>query len=191
MLAALLAPGPAPAVAAVSDLDIFNFGLRFEYLQATFYTRGRGARHDRSHDGPQAGAGAGAGAHERAHVKIIKSVLGSKRGPQAVLRLPRGHGDRRRLHAHRRGHGGPHRGAARGGTPRIQDRGLTAALFGLLTVEARHAAWARNIVGATPAAAAFDEPRSLAAVDVVVDRTRFVVQRPRTAMRRRAPRMTG
>ena len=40
-----------------------------------------------------------------------------------------------------------------GVTPRIQDRGLTAALFGLLTVEARHAAWARNIVGATPAAA--------------------------------------
>ena len=38
-----------------------------------------------------------------------------------------------------------------GVTPRIQDRGLTAALFGLLTVEARHAAWARNIVGATPA----------------------------------------
>ena len=58
-------------------------------------------------------------------------------------------------------------------------------------MEARHAAWARNIVGATPAAAAFDEPRSLAAVGDVVARTRFVVQRPRTAMRRRAPRMTG
>ena len=45
--------------------------------------------------------------------------------------------------------------------PQVQDRGLTAALLGLLTVEARHAAWARNIVGATPAPAAFDEPKSL------------------------------
>jgi hypothetical protein len=76
-------------------------------------------------------------------------------------------------------------------TPQIQDRGLTAALFGLLTVEARHAAWARNIVGATPAAAAFDDPRSLGEVRTVVRRTGFVVQRPSTTMRRRAPQMTG
>ena len=62
-----------------------------------------------------------------------------------------------------------------GVTPRIQDRGLTAALFGLLTVEARHAAWARHIVGATPAPHAFDEPRSLASVRRAVARTRFVV----------------
>ena len=37
-----------------------------------------------------------------------------------------------------------------GVTPRVHDRKLTAALFGLLTTEARHAAWARNIVGTTP-----------------------------------------
>ena len=34
-----------------------------------------------------------------------------------------------------------------GVTPQVQDSGLDAALFGLLTVEARHAAWARHIVG--------------------------------------------
>ena len=44
-----------------------------------------------------------------------------------------------------------------GVTPQIHDRGLTAALFGLLTVEARHAAWARHIVGANPAPHAFDD----------------------------------
>jgi hypothetical protein len=78
-----------------------------------------------------------------------------------------------------------------GVAPRIRDRGLTAALFGLLTVEARHAAWARNIVGSTPAASAFDKPRSLADVRQVVASTRFVVRRPRTTSRRRSPRLTG
>ena len=76
-------------------------------------------------------------------------------------------------------------------TPRMQDRALVAALFGLLTTEARHAAWARNIVGTTPAATAFDEPRSLGGVSALVDRTRFIASAPRTRSRRRRPRMTG
>jgi hypothetical protein len=66
-----------------------------------------------------------------------------------------------------------------GVTPRIRNRGLTAALFGLLTVEARHAAWARHLAGANPAPAAFDEPRTLASVRNAVARTRFVARPPR------------
>jgi hypothetical protein len=78
-----------------------------------------------------------------------------------------------------------------GVTPQVHDRKLTAALFGLLTTEARHAAWARNIVKTTPAAQAFDEPRSLDDVRGAVARTRFVVARPRMTRRRRRPRFTG
>ena len=66
-----------------------------------------------------------------------------------------------------------------GVTPAVQDRKLTAALFGLLTVEARHAAWARNIVGADPAPDAMDEARSLASVRAAVARTHFIVRKPR------------
>jgi hypothetical protein len=77
-----------------------------------------------------------------------------------------------------------------GVTPKIQNRALTAALLGLLTVEARHAAWARNIVRATPAAHAFDEPKSLAAVRREVAATRFIVAPPKTVARRK-PRFTG
>ena len=181
----------APAAAAVSDIDIFNFGLRFEYLQATFYTQADelgtiGRMSPRKQQWAHV-----LGAHERAHVKIIKSVLGSR-----AVRKPffdfRG--------ATETDDGFTRTAVAMedltvallgGVTPRIQDRGLTAALFGLLTVEARHAAWARNIVGATPAAAAFDEPRSLAAVDRVVENTRFVVQRPRTQRAASAPAHDG
>ena len=45
MLGALAAP--APASAAVSDVDILNFGLLFERLQATFYTQAEELGHHR------------------------------------------------------------------------------------------------------------------------------------------------
>ena len=62
-----------------------------------------------------------------------------------------------------------------GVTPRMHDRSLTAALFGLLTIEARHAAWARHIVKTTPAASSFDDPRSVESVSATVARTHFIV----------------
>jgi hypothetical protein len=68
-----------------------------------------------------------------------------------------------------------------GVTPKVKNRKLTAALFGLLTVEARHAAWARHIIGTTPAPAAFDRARSLDSVKGTVARTRFIVTKPRTS----------
>ena len=77
-----------------------------------------------------------------------------------------------------------------GVTPTVRDRGLVAALFGLLTVEARHAAWARHIVGTTPAPAAFDEPKTLHQVQGAIARTRFVAQAPRSRTGR-SPRFTG
>jgi hypothetical protein len=190
MLGALLAPAPA-ASAAVSDIDIFNFGLRFEYLQATFYTEAEELGTINRMAAPKQKWARVLGAHERAHVKILKSVLGRKAARKPFFNF--------------RGNTETDDGFTRtavamedltvallsGVAPRIRDRGLTAALFGLLTVEARHAAWARDIVGATPAATAFDDPRSLAQVRRFVAGTNFVVQRPRTSARRRRPRLTG
>jgi hypothetical protein len=189
MLAALAAP--TDAAAEIGDVGILNFGLRFERLQATFYTQADEMGTIASMAVAKREWARTLGAHERAHVKIIKQVL----GPRAV----------RKPFFDFRGTTETDDGFTRtavamedltvallgGIAPRIQDRELTAALFGLLTVEARHAAWARNIVGATPAAHTFDEPRSLADVRSVIQRTRFVVQRPRTATRRRRPRFTG
>ena len=77
-----------------------------------------------------------------------------------------------------------------GVTPRVHDRRLVAALFGLLTGEARHAAWARHIVGSTPVPEAFDHARSLGSVDKTLDRTRFIVGAPKTTAKRR-PGFTG
>jgi Ferritin-like domain len=190
MLAALAAPDAADAAFAPSDLEILNFGLRFERLQATFYTEADEIGTVRRMIPAKQRWAETLGAHERAHVKILASVLGSRaeRSPSFDF------------------HGATETDASftrtavamedltvallGGVTPRLRDRRLTAALFGLLTVEARHAAWARNIVGATPAADAFDRPRTLDGVRRVVRSTGFVASRPRTSGSRR-PGFTG
>jgi hypothetical protein len=171
---------PSPAAAAVTDLEILNFGLRFEYLQATFYTQADELGTIKRMIPRKQEWAHVLGAHERAHVKILKSVLGPKAAKRPFFDF---HGTTETDDAFTRTAVAMEDltvALLAGVTPQIQDRGLTAALFGLLTVEARHAAWARNIVGATPAAAAFDDPRSLGEVRTVVRRTGFVVQRPST-----------
>jgi rubrerythrin len=192
MLAALAA-GPAAAEAdglATRDLDILNFGLRFERLQATFYTQAAqtgtvGRMSAESQRWAQT-----LGAHERAHVRIIKAVLGSKAGPKPFFDF--GSATETPAAFTRTAVSMEDLTVAMltGVLPRMRDRGLVAALFGLLTVEARHAAWARHIVGTTPAAQAFDRPRTLESVRGVVAQTHFIVTKPRMNGAA-APQFTG
>jgi Ferritin-like domain len=182
---------PARASGAIGDVDILNFGLRFERLQATFYTQADelgtiGKMSARRQHWAEV-----LGAHERAHVRILKKILGDKAGRRPFFNF----------------HGVTESGESftrtavamedltvallSGVTPRVHDRRLTAALFGLLTTEARHAAWARNIVGTTPAARSFDEPRSLKGVQGTITRTHFIAASPRMTKRRSRPRFTG
>jgi rubrerythrin len=181
---------PSDAEAQVTDLDILQFGLRFERLQATFYTQadeiGTIARMARA---KQEWAET-LGAHERAHVRIFKSVLGSKAEPRPFFDFGKDNETEEAFTRTAVAMEDLTVALLTGVLPRVKDRGLTAALFGLLTVEARHAAWARDIVGATPAARAFDEPRTLRSVQGAVARTRFIKAQPRRSSRRR-PRFTG
>jgi hypothetical protein len=191
MLAALAAPAAAAAAKPLGDVDILNFGLRFERLQATFYSEAESVGTVAAMAPAKERWARVLGAHERAHVKIIKKVLGDRAGRRPFFDF--------------RGVTESENGFTRtavamedltvamltGVIPLIQDRALTAAVFGLLTVEARHAAWARNIVGTTPAANAFDNPRSLGDVRGIIADTRFIVSAPRVRRRRRRPRLTG
>lgn len=188
LLAALATP--AEATAKVDETAILNYALTFEYMQAGFYTEtervGTVAKMERE----RALWARTLGAHERAHVQIIKSVLGKaavKRPAldyggftQSVDKFTRTAVAMEDLTV----------ALLTGQTPRVETRALAAAFFSLLTVEARHAAWARRIVGARPVAGAFDRPKTLPQVDKVVKSTRFIVSRPKTTARRR-PKFTG
>src|SRR5436189_105184 len=65
-----------------------------------------------------------------------------------------------------------------------------AAAIGIHSVEARHAAWMRELFGITPAVSAFDQPASRRKITEIVASTRFIVAQPATQGRRN-PRYTG
>jgi hypothetical protein len=188
MLAALAAP--SEAVARANDVVILDFGLRFERMQATFYTQAEEMGTIGRMPAARQRWARTLGAHERAHVKIIKQVLGPKAGPRPFFDF--GSANETPAAFTRTAVAMEDLTVAllAGVTPEIDNRALTAALFGLLTVEARHAAWARHLAGATPAPAAFDRARTLHSVRGAVARTRFVADRPRTAGSNR-PGFTG
>ena len=187
MLAALAAPAEA---AERGDVDILNFGLRFERLQATFYTQADEMGTIASMSAAKRRWAQTLGAHERAHVKIIKSVLGKKAEGRPAFDFGEANESAAAFTKTAVAMEDLTVALLTGVTPAVRDRGLVAALFGLLTVEARHAAWARHLAGTTPAPAAFDEPKTLQQVRGVIARTRFVVRAPRTSGTR-SPRFTG
>jgi len=178
------------AAAKVGDVAILNFGLRFERLQATFYTQAEELGTIASMSDPKRRWARTLGAHERAHVRILKKVLGPKAGPRPSFDF--GEDNETDAAFTRTAVAMEDLTVAllTGIVPHVADRGLTAALLGLLTVEARHAAWARNIVGANPAPVAFDNPRTLESVNGVLARTHYIVQQPKTTARHQ-PRFTG
>jgi Ferritin-like domain len=188
MLAALAAP--ADAAAKVGDLQILNFGLRFERLQAGFYTEADEIGTIGRMPAAKQRWAEVLGAHERAHVRILKKVLGRRAERRPFFDFGDATGSDDKFTKTAVAMEDLTVALLAGVTPRVQNRNLTAALFGLLTVEARHAAWARHIVGTVPAADAFDEARALSDVRGVVARTHFIARRPRTTRRRR-PRFTG
>ena len=188
MLAALASP--AEAAAKIDDVAILNFGLRFERLQATFYTQADEMGTIATMSEAKRAWARTLGAHERAHVKIIKQVLGKKAEGRPSFDFGKANETDAAFTKTAVAMEDLTVALLSGVTPHVRDRGLVAALFSLLTVEARHAAWARHIVSSTPAPSAFDEPMTLQQVQGAIARTRFVVQRPRTSGAR-APRFTG
>lgn len=187
MLAALSAPD---AEAALDDTGILNFGLRFERLQATFYTQADQLGTIGRMAAPKQEWARTLGAHERAHVRIFEHILGRRAEKRPFFDFGSANETVDRFIRTAVAMEDLTVALLAGVAPRLHDRGLVAALFGLLTVEARHAAWARHIVNATPAAHAFDRPRTLDSVAGTIARTGFIVGRPRVHGSA-APRFTG
>jgi ferritin-like protein len=180
-------PDDAEAATSRHDVKVLNFDLVLEYLQAAFYTEA-----ERLGDlKPTTLAWSRVvGAHERAHVKAIKGLLG-----QAAVKSPSFN----------------FRGVTSSESkfiktavafedlttallnhqiPRFDSRAITAAALTLRSVEARHAAWIRHIVGIRPATTAFDQAVTQQRVSRVVAATGFIAARPRITRKKR-PRFTG
>ncbi len=182
--------GSADAATAqtANDIAILRFDQVLEYLQAGLYTEAErlGALK------PETLAWARVvGAHERAHLRAIKNLLGSHavKNPgfnygnvtsdeQAFLKTAVAFED---LTA----------ALLKWQAPRLDSRAIVAAAVSLHSVETRHSAWIRHLVGLQPAATAFDKPASQQKMAQLIDSTHFLVAQPKMAAKKKKPRFTG
>ena len=171
--------------ATKGDISILNFALTLEYLEAAFYAEAN-----------KMGALSGetklfakvVAAHEATHVATLKQVLGSAavKSPKFNFRGTTESASKFRATAQTLEDTGV--AAYKGQAPKISSDAYLAAALAIHTVEARHAAWIREIRGsagasasASPAPAAFDKPLTKKQVLSAVAGTHFIV----------APRSTG
>jgi len=156
---------------ARSDISILNYALTLEFLEAAFYTE---AERKGALRGEMRLFAKVVGAHERAHVQALRQVLGrravkrpkfdfrgtteSQRGFRATAVVLEDTGV----------------AAYAGQAPRVKSDAVLQSALAIHTVEARHAAWIRDIVGKGPAPRAFDRPLTKRQVLRAVAGTRFI-----------------
>jgi len=186
-LLGVLAMPPAGEAATAKDVDILNFALTLEYLQAAFYTESErvGALRGKARRAAEV-----VGAVERAHVTAFREALGAASVARPKFNF--------------RGVTESQDGflktavafedlavaAYKGQAPRLDSDALLAVAVSIHSVEARHAAWMRYLFGIVPAADAFDEPFSRPRVTRIVASTDFITSAGRTE-RTGTPRFTG
>ena len=174
---ALLGALPSVALGATpkSDVAILNFALTLEFLEAEFYTQA-----EKANFGGKVGSFARVvGAHERAHVAFLRKALGS-----AAVKKPRFNfkdtvTDVNKFAATARVLEDTGVQAYLGQVTLIKTKAILKAAGTILTVEARHAAWIREILGNSqsplPAPASFDSAKSKAQILAAVKGTGFIV----------------
>ena len=188
--AAVAAGLPAATFAKDSrqaDIDILNYALTLEYLQAAFYTE---AERLKALDAVGSEAATKIGAVERAHVTALQRALGpaATHGPLFDFRGATEDDDvflRTAVAFEDLG-----TAAYKEQLTRITTPAYISAAASIHTVEARHAAWIRYIAGAQPAVAALDDPIADAEARRLVAGTGFTRPRPVTTSQS-APPFTG
>jgi Ferritin-like domain len=172
---------------SASDISILNYALVLEYLQAAFYTE---AERNGALTGKAAQAATVVGATERAHVKAFRKLLGAQAVKQPLFDFQ---GTTEQQQAFLKTAVALEDlavAAYKGQAPKLQSNAVLAAAVGIHSVEARHAAWMRELFGITPAVHAFDQPASRAQVTRLVASTKFIVSKPRVQGRGN-PKFTG
>ena len=177
----------AAAAKTANDIAILRFDQVLEYLQSGLYTE---AERLGALTSVTLGWARVVGAHERAHLRAIEGLLGSKavKNPgfdygsitsdeQAFIKTAVAFED---LTA----------ALLKWQAPRLDSRTIVAAAVSLHSVETRHAAWIRHIVGLQPAATAFDKPASQKKMQELIDSTHFLTSRPKLAAKKK-PKFTG
>jgi Ferritin-like domain len=178
---ALLGALPKLASAATipeSDVAILNFALSLEYLESAFYTE---ANANTKLKGETARFARVAANHEYAHVKFLQSILGARAiaAPRFDFKGATSDQGRFQATADVLENTGVH--AYLGQMSSIKNANVLTGAGRILPVEARHAAWIRDIrfrggtsVGTTPAPGAFEDGFSTGKIAGIVNGMGFV-----------------
>jgi hypothetical protein len=170
-----------------NDIAILRFDLVMEYLQAGLYTE---AERLGALTAKTLGWARVVGAHERAHVAALKGLLGRKIVPSPTFNYGNVTSNERVFIRTAVGFEDLTAALLKWQAPRLDSRPIVAAAVTLHSVETRHAAWIRHLIGLQPAANAFDKPASQQRMARLIASTHFIASRPRLAGRTR-PRVTG
>jgi rubrerythrin len=186
-LAALVLAEPGRAQSK-TDVEILNYALTLEYLQAAFYTEAERRRALRTKLAKQTTRVLGA--VERAHVRALQDALGSAAVKRPSFDFGGVTEDEDAFIKTAVAFEDLGTAAYKGQAYRIDSDALLAAAVAIHSVEARHAAWIRYLAGAPPASSALDEPKSMPEVRRIVASTGFIVESPSTQSQEE-PRFTG
>jgi rubrerythrin len=186
LLGAFALPEVGKAQSA-KDVDILNYALTLEYLQAAFYTE---AEQVRALRGKARRAVEVVGAVERAHVSAFRDALGKAAVARPTFNFRGVTENQTQFLKTAVAFEDLAVAAYKGQAPRLDSDALLAVAVSIHSVEARHAAWMRYLFDITPAANAFDEPLARPAVLRIVASTNFVTGPARTG-RKGTPRFTG
>jgi rubrerythrin len=171
---------PSLAMAAsipASDIAILNFALTLEYLEAAFYAE---AVAKGSFNGDTNTFARTVAAHEAAHVKFLQGALGSKAVKKPTFDFKGTTTDQAKFEATATVLEDTGVQAYLGQVGNIKSKKILAAAGSILPVEARHAAWIREIrlaktQGTLPAPAAFQGSKTKAQILAAVKGTGFIV----------------
>ena len=164
-------PEVSPAARSkAQDVKILNLVLQLEELEAAFYAEAeaRGAL-----KGELAEFARIVGEHERAHVAFLRKALGNQADPKPTFDFGNTTTDGDRFAATSAMLEDTAVAAYNGQAANLTKPTLKAAAT-IVSVEARHAAWIRDIVGEPASPQATDTPATARQVQRVIARTGFV-----------------
>lgn len=164
-------PGLASAAPSAShDAEILNFALLLEYLESTFYDE---AVASGKLKGETLKLAKTLKAHEDAHVAFLKKALGSKAIAKPTFDFKGTTKDQAKFQATSVVLEDTGVSAYNGQGPNLTKATLGAAAM-IVSVEARHAAWIRDVLRMSPAPAAFDPALTKKQVTTAVGKTGFI-----------------
>ena len=174
--------GALPSLASAasipsSDIAILNFALTLEYLEAEFYAQ---AVAKGSFTGDTNTFARTVAAHESAHVKFLQGALGTKAVKKPSFDFKDTVTDQTKFEATATVLEDTGVQAYLGQVGNIKNKKILAAAGSILPVEARHAAWIREIrlaktQGTLPAPSAFQGSKTKAQILAAVKGTGFIV----------------